>query len=221
MTTTPPTITAPSEADSGRPPADPLAGDATAIDEAPPFEHFSGKWPAMIVLGIAVALVAAMFVAAAFDTGSAPTTTVRSVTLADGTVVRLTTAGDVLAPIVADELPPSDIIGALEVPVGTAQAGGAVDTDQNAGQYDRTMPLSVELDSDEVTETFQVLLPRLGWQVISTGTDPYAAGDTEVLAKRASSDGYYWEAGVVVSPTNNAGTTPFSVRVFQVPDDST
>jgi len=47
-----------------------------------------------------------------------------------------------------------------------------------------------------------------------------------VLAKKAGDDGWYWEVGVIVSPTvfgpsgveATTGTTPFVIRLLQVPD---
>ena len=41
-----------------------------------------------------------------------------------------------------------------------------------------------------------------------------------MLAKRGSGDGFYWEVGAVVSPTTAAGVTPFSVELFELPDDN-
>jgi hypothetical protein len=65
---------------------------------------------------------------------------------------------------------------------------------------------------------------RQGWQVFDQGAAANDPGATEVLGKLAGSDGWYWEMGVVVSPTafgNGAsavGRTDFTVRLFQQSD---
>ena len=43
---------------------------------------------------------------------------------------------------------------------------------------------------------------------------------TEVLVKKGSGDSFYWEVGAAVSPTTSAGTTPFSLELFELPDDN-
>ena len=54
-----------------------------------------------------------------------------------------------------------------------------------------------------------------------------ANGSVEVLAEKAGDDGWYWEAGAVVSPTTfptghgaRAESTDFTLRLFQVSDES-
>ena len=96
---------------------------------------------------------------------------------------------------------------------------GTVNSDQNTEQFDRTVDFTSQLSQDQVVSAFSLLLKDLGWQVVYTGAAPQGtAGTTEVLAKRGSSDGFYWETGVVVSPTTPTGTTPYSVEVIQTPD---
>jgi hypothetical protein len=182
------------------------------------YERMSVRTPAIIVLGIAVFIVVAGVVTSAFtSTGSSKPAT-DSVTIPDGTVVRLTPATVALKSMVSEGQPPSDILGPLAVPAGS-RAVGTVDTDQNANQFDRTVNFTTGLTSDQVVSVFHTLLPRLGWDVTFVGPARQALG-TEVLAKKGSSDSFYWEVGVVVSPTTSAGTTPFSVEVFEQPEDN-
>jgi len=71
----------------------------------------------------------------------------------------------------------------------------------------------------QVVEAYDKLLRAVGWQVIYDGPAPQGvAGSTEVLAKKGSGDGFYWETGVVVSPTTPAGVTAYSVEVLETPD---
>jgi hypothetical protein len=178
------------------------------------------RGPALVVLGIAVGLVILLFVAGLTDTGGGTVAPVASVTIPGGTAVHLDPASGPLGPIESGGQPPADILSALELPTGSQADGNPVDGDKGVGQFDRTMPFVIDMSADQVVATFRVLFPRLGWSVISTGPDAYHPGSTEILAKRGSSDGYYWEAGIVVSPMTAAATTPFSLRLFEVPESA-
>jgi hypothetical protein len=180
------------------------------------------RGPALIVLGIAVLIVVVGLVGSALTSNSSgkATPVLHEVTLSDGTSMTLTPATTALRSLVSEGQPPSDIIGHLVVPAGSRPTGN-VNNDQSAGQYDRTADFATSQAGDEVVDTFKAALPKLGWQVIyagpGLGTDQ---NGTEVLAKRGSSDGYEWEVGVVVSATTATGTTPFSVEVFELSDDT-
>ncbi len=190
------------------------------VDPGAGFQRPSAKWPALIVLGIAVLIVIVGLVGSAISsTGKAPTSTVHQVTLSDGTTMSLTPAATALHSLVADGQPPADIMGNLAVPTGS-RVTGTVNSDQSAGQFDRTVDFATSVTGDEIVDAYKALLPKLGWQVLYVGAGVRnAKSGTEVLAKRGSSDGYYWEVGVVVSPATAAGTTPFSVEVFELSDD--
>jgi hypothetical protein len=183
------------------------------------FEPMSVKGPALIVLGLAVVILLGGVVASAFSsTSSNPTFGLRQVTLPDGTTVALAAGSVKLHTIVSDQQPPSDILGHLGIPQGSVVTG-TINSDQNTEQFDRTVDFTSQLSQDQVVSTFTLVLKDLGWQVVYTGAAPQGTqGSTEVLAKRGSSDGFYWETGVVVSPTTPTGTTPYSVEVIQTPD---
>ncbi len=179
--------------------------------------------PALIVLGIAVVIVVVGLVGSAIVTdtaGKASPTNVHHVTLSDGTLIALTPATTALRSMVTEGQPPWDILDNLAVPSGS-RTTGTVNNAQSAGQFDETVSFATSQAGDEVIDTYKTLLPKLGWQVIYDGPGlGHESSGTEVLAKRGSSDGYDWEVGVVVSPTTAAGTTPFSVEVFELSDDS-
>jgi hypothetical protein len=181
----------------------------------------SVRGPALVVLGIAVFIVVAGVAASALASGNAPTTSLRSVTLPAGTVVPLTPALVAMKRIVNASEPPADIIGNLAVPSGS-QVTHVVNTDQGQAQFDRTVAFTTQLSSGQVVELYRTLLPRLRWRVVyaGPGTGHFGSQGTEVLAKLGSGDGFYWEVGVVVSDTTSAGITPFSVELFELPDDS-
>lgn len=220
----PPELGGPPPAPGGadRPEEGAGGGTPTGVSRVDPdnrtYERMSLRTPAIIVLGIAIFIVAAGVLTSAFTSTGTSKPAAESVTIPDGTVVRLTPATVALKSMVSEGQPPSDILGPLAVPAGS-KAVGTVDIDQNANQFDRTVNFTTGLTSDQVVSVFHTLLPTLGWDVTFVGPARQAQG-TEVLAKKGSSDSFYWEVGVVVSPTNSAGTTPFSVEVFEQPEDN-
>jgi hypothetical protein len=209
---------------SPTPPGDPEPGGSDGPVEVDPehriYQPASVRGPALIVLGIAVFIVVVGTVASALDSGSARATTLHSVTIPDGTQVQLTPATTDLKSIVAAGQPPSDILGNLAVPSGSPIVR-TVDADQGVNQFDRTVYFTTRLSSSQVAEVYRTLLPKLGWKVVYSGDGAgRSAQQTEVLGKRGSGDGFYWEIGAVVSPTTAAGVTPYSLEVYELPDDN-
>jgi hypothetical protein len=196
------------------------ASDAEPVDpEHRSYQRVSARGPALVILGIAVFILLVGVLASALISGSTPTENLGSVTIPDGTVVHLTPATSALHSIVGSGEPPADIVGNLAVPAQSTVTG-TVDSDQNGGQFDRTVSFtSGTLSPPQLVDAFHTLLPKIGWQVIYVGAGARGGSGTQVLAKRGSGDGFYWEVGVVVSPTTSAGVTPFSVELFQLPDD--
>jgi len=184
------------------------------------YQPASVRGPALIVLGIAVFIVVIGTVASALATSGGPTRAPRSVTIAGGTVVHLTPAATAMKSVVSGGQPPADIIGNMVVPAGSPVVR-TLDTDQNATQFDRTVFFTSGLSADEVIDVYRTVLPQMGWKIIyhGDGAQP-GSQSTQVLAKRGSGDGFYWEVGAVVSPTTSAGVTPFSIRVFELTDDN-
>jgi len=189
-------------------------------DEAPgpSYEPMSVRTPALIVLGLAVVILLGGVVAGALTSGTAPTFHLSHVTLADGTVVAVSPATQRFKAIEANGEPPADILGNLGV-LTASRVTGVVNSDQDAAQFDRTVDLSSSLAQDQVSEAYRRLLQASGWNVIYQGPAPQGvAGATELLAKRGSGDGFYWEIGVVVSPTDPSGSTPYTIELFETPD---
>ena len=200
------------------------AGPPAAGPARPARRPGPGMKPALVVLGIAVAIMALFGVGAALS-NSGPGDYVRqpATPLAvPGTPLRAVPAGPALAPIVSGGSPPANVVAALAVPVGV-RAVGVTEHSQNASQYDKAMRFAVPGSQGAVIAFYRAELGRLGWHRSSTGP---AAGRAaiEVLAEKAGNDGWQWEVGVVVSPTafgaGGTETTPFSLRLFQVPDSN-
>ncbi|HXA33398.1 MAG TPA: hypothetical protein VNV87_14170 [Acidimicrobiales bacterium] len=185
-----------------------------------PVARMSLKSPAVIVLVIALVIVIGGITASALTSGTLTTLKVQSVTLSDGTVVHLEPGTQALKPIAGNGEPPADILAAVAVPAG-ATTTGSLNSDQNTTQFDRTVNFTSTLPAFRVHDFYQALFKQLGWKLIGNGPDTYQAGSTQLLAEKGSNDGFYWEAGVVVSPTTSAGVTPFTLRLFEVADPGT
>jgi hypothetical protein len=200
------------------PPPDHGSPDAQEVDpDNRLFQPVSARGPALIVLGIAVFIVVAGVVGSALSSGSGATKpAVTSITVSGGTVP-LTPATQAMKSILSGGQPPADIMDDLAVPTG-AKVLQTIVNDGGVSQFDRTVDFQSDLSSDLVVATYRALLPKMGWHVLSAG--PYKEDSTLVLGKKASNDSFYWEAGVVVSPTTSAGTTPFSIEVFEASDDN-
>jgi len=201
-------------------PGDGGPGDPTPYDpERRTYQRLSLRGPALIVLGIAVVILVGGVVASALASSGSGVLPIHSVTLPDGTDVALVPATTALKPVISSE-PPPDILGSLAVPAGSDRRG-FVNTDQNQTQYDRSVSFTSGLSSDQVVSLYQTVLPKLGWKVTASAPDTATGagtGTVEVLATKGSNDGFYWEAGVVVSPSSSAGVTPFTVHLFERPD---
>ena len=215
MTTTSPR--APLPGDPGAAGGYTESGDTVGDTPAPSYEPMSVKGPALIVLGLAVVILLGGVAGAALSSSSNPTFTIRQVTLSDGTSVALVPATETLHAIVNNGEPPDDIIGNLGIP-RESTVTGVIDSDQHAAQFDRTVKLTSQLAQPQVIEAYRRMVGATGWKVIFQGSAPQAAGATELLATHGSGDGFYWEIGVVVSPTTAAGATPYSVEIFETPD---
>lgn len=185
---------------------------------APSYEPMSVKGPALIVLGLAVVILLGGVAAAALSSSSNPTFSIRQVTLDDGTTVHLVPAAVKLHDIVNNSEPPADIIGNLGI-LQESTVNGVVNSDRHAAQFDRTVRLSSQLAQPQVVEAYRRMLRAVAWKIIYEGPAPQGVpGATEVLAKLGSGDGFYWEVGVVVSPTLPSGTTRYSVEILETPD---
>ena len=205
---------------TSRPRTAEAGGRGDDVPPVPRFEPMSVRGPALIVLGLAVVILLGGTLAAALTTtGPTPAAQVAAVTLSDGTHVTFSPGTIRLRTIVASGQPPSDILANLGV-LTTSTIVGTVDGDQGTTQFDRTVDLQTSaLAQSQVIEAYRLFSESHGWNVIYQGDAPQGvAGSTELLAKKGSSDGFYWEIGVVASPTTATGSTSYSIEVFETPD---
>jgi hypothetical protein len=180
--------------------------------------------PAMIVLGLAV-LILAVFITAGILT-SRPvqiTQTTRHTSAVSGTTMLAVPADRVLAVITLSGEPPSNIINAVSIPVGSVRVSHQ-NNSAAADQYDAQIGLRSDASQGALQAFYLSDMKRQGWQIFEQGPADHDPGATEVLGKQAGSDGFYWEMGAVISSTTFGphapprGDTDFTIRLFQVPD---
>lgn len=189
---------------------------------------------ALIAFGLALLVFTIGLIADGLSSSTAkpPSASVRT---AAGSPLRAAVAGPSLRPITVAGQPPSDIVGALAVPVGTTPVPSSA-KNQGLSSYDRSIELTVAASQSDVITFYRKQLAAQGWSQISSGPPSGAShaptGSIEVLGRHASEDGNYWEVGAVVYPTrftggaassgsaagSGPGRTPFTLRLFVVED---
>jgi hypothetical protein len=206
------------------------AGTAGGTASPPPVApgRPTGIGPAAIVAVIGVVVVA-IFTVLALVTGGGSGKPVHTPTgTVSGTNLQAVAGRAVLGPLVSGGEPPANIVAAVTVPKGTKRTS-VTNAGSGLGQYDRTATMRVAANQDAVYDFFHTQMRRAGWSVSDAG--PARGGrNLEVLGKLGGDDGWYWEMGATVSPTTFANTaagpgtgaesTRFTIRLYQVSDES-
>jgi len=174
--------------------------------------------PALIVVGLALLVVLVFGIGAALTNN--PTPKAPKPAAVKGTGLVAEPAAGTLRPIEILGTPPADVLDALVLPKGTH----VVSHTPWSGSTQYSGDMSFRLDSSQaaLVDFFHTELHAHGWSIISVGGAHDEPGATEVLAQRGSTDGWFWEAGVVVFPTtfSHAGTdlTRFKLELYEMPD---
>ncbi len=184
--------------------------------------------PGMLVLPVvilfALAGVGALLLAGAHGT-SPPATAVRS-----GAPLAATDATAAFKALEHAGEPPADILDQLPVPA-TASVVGTEDHDRGNGVYDRAVKLRIDASYAAVVAFYQTEVGKRHWAVISAGP-PRSGSGHQLLARRASRDGFYWEVAATVwtppappvaAPSATGGApgpaTRFQLRVQEVEEE--
>jgi hypothetical protein len=124
-------------------------------------------------------------------------------------------------PLVVAGEPPGDVLGSVVIPAGSIQTAIPQVGGDPTG-FDHTIDFTSPASEQAIYSYFDHEMTGRGWKVFSKGAPANQPG-VEVLAQRAGSDGWYWEEGVVVSPTafgaNGSQSTRYSVRLYQASED--
>ncbi len=169
-----------------------------------------------IVLLFALAGVGALVLAGAH--GASPPATAGPT----GPVLRGTDSATIFKPLEHAGEPPTDILSQLPVPVA-ASVLGHQNHDRGNGVYDRELDLRVDASYAQVVEFYQTALVSHHWVIISQGP-PRTGTGRQLLARRASSDGFYWEVAATVRPPDaSPGTsttgTPLQLRLLEAEEE--
>ena len=182
--------------------------------------------PAMVVLGLA-ACILVVFVTIGILSSQSPTPVRHGgrPSSVPGIALQAQPAGAALSPIVRSGQPPTNILNAVFVPVGSVRISHR-DLAAQAPQFDSQVVFRSD-DSQAALLAFYAADMRLqGWQVFDRGPAANHPGSLEVLGKLAGTDGYYWEMGAVIAPTTfppggpPRGETDFTLRILQVGDSA-
>jgi hypothetical protein len=202
-----------------------LAGRAEVETLRPPTPGGFSIRPAMIVVGLAVLIVAVFVTLAILSSHSpAPVKTSGAPSAVPGSTLRAEPASDALKPIVGSGEPPSNIVNAVSVPVGSVRISHQNNA-AGAGQFDAQVTLRSSDSQGALLAFFAATMHQDGWQVFDKGAAANNPGALEVLGKLAGTDGYYWELGATIPPTTfghgapPSGETHFTVRLLQQNDD--
>jgi hypothetical protein len=179
--------------------------------------------PALIVGGLAVVILVAFSLGSAFTHTATSTSAVPKGTFAvKGSSLRAVSAKKGLSAIEIEGQPPSNVVEAITLPVGAVRGPS---TNPGAGAtYDQEVQFSVGASEAAVLGFYRIEMKHFGWQIVTSGAASHQAGQ-QIVGQLAGDDGYYWELGVIVSPTTfgstgTTDTTRFTLRVLQVDDQN-
>lgn len=176
------------------------------------------KW-AMLVPLCALGVLATFIVINSLDSPgpSSSTTTIPALKKVSG----LTAASaSPFAPYVENGEPPPDILTAVVIPTDTSTPS-VVKNQGEATSYDRTLAFTSTASAAALYSFFRSEMAGHGWKIFSTGA-PVGQRGVEVLSQKAGSDSWYWEEGVIISPTTFSATgaqsTKVTLRLYQASD---
>lgn len=173
------------------------AGDARTGTQAqaPKWMRPPSLKPALFLLGIILFILAAGMTASALDQPSTkPPSKAQSTRIA--TLSKMVRLGQ----------PPDDILEAVPLPPG-AKVLSTQNVSRGIGLYSEKAQIVTSLATQEILPFYNAQLMKNGWSILSKDASvPNQPGMIATLAKHPSSDGYYWEIGVI-APNASAGAS--------------
>ncbi len=174
----------------------------------PPLTTTTSILPAMLVVGVALGTLVIFLI---IDLVTSPRVTPSSprVAIVGGMGLDAHNAG--LRACQSPGTPPSNISGALVLPVSTHSQGAAVHANSGAGDYDCLRHFTTRTSAGALLGFYEAHLESQGWSLFSTGTSHALA---QMLFQKAGSDTFYWVAGVTVNSSSN-GRLSWTFRIYQ------
>ena len=178
----------------------------------------------MVAIVLVISLFGFVFAAVG---GKPPKTTAPSGGAVGGTGLSPAASTPLFRQISSGGDPPADVLKALVVPAG-ATVKGHERSDAGLELYDGTVTLDVAASRAKTVTFYRTELKAGGWSV--SGPDTTADGKhTELFGTRPSTDGYYWEVAVVLTPAGpsltpalngdlSAGETTLALTLFEQND---
>lgn len=179
----------------------------------PPLTTTTSIWPAAAVLILAVVVLGSfMLINAISDTGVKSTTTTTIPVVVGG--LATDSSSNLLENCQQPDNPPSDISGALLLPVGTQSTGPTQLPNEGAGDFDCYRPLETSAGYAALLDYYQTQLEAQGWNLFSKGA---IDGKPQSLFQKGGSDGFYWVVGITVN-SSTTSTTNWTYTIYQNSD---
>lgn len=198
----------------------------TGTAEAAEWAPRPGLGPAAIVAAIA-AVVLGGGIAASLLTASSKPVAGAPLGRLPGVGLAAVAAAPAIAHIRAGGNPPSDVTAAVVLPSGSVYTGRR--PYNGVSQYSATIEVRVGATASQVASFYRAELSHLGWSQIET-VAPASGTGKEILARHASSDGWYWGIGVTVRSSSpliapalagadqHAPTSTLSLSLYEIAD---
>jgi hypothetical protein len=177
--------------------------------------------PALVVGALALVILVTFSIGAALTKHATPTRPLKTgPTRVPGSSLLAVPASGALRPIETGGEPPGNVLDDITLPKGSVFSRAA-----NPGlgaTYDEEASFSVDASQGAVLGFYQAELAHFGWHTVTSGAAEHQPG-RQIVGEIAGDDGFYWELGVVVSPSTFADggktdVTRFTLRVLQVQD---
>jgi hypothetical protein len=192
--------------------------------ETLPHQNKRPLLPGMVVLGLAVVVLGFFGTFSLIFGNSSVPPPLRTLNngVIPGTHLRAEGAESLFQPIEQAGTPPSDVLQSLYLPLHSHYESRTAPT-SNTDQYDATITFSCPCSEQTLITFFHYVLKKAPWSFLSQGPATNKHTSTQLLSQISSSDGWYWEVGAIISPTQFVGKkqldkTTFSVRIYEVPD---
>jgi hypothetical protein len=182
--------------------------------------------PALVLLAVAIVISGAGAIFALLGTSGPPAPAVHPGVLVGRTGLSVASATADFKSVTAGGEPPADILSALVVPAGSRLTNAAI-VGSGLELYDARVTIHVDAKTSRVLSFYRDELRALGWT--DRTSSQTAQRGTELLAEHPSSDGFYWEVGVVVNRATTsvspalggasvAAASAVELRLFEVND---
>lgn len=180
--------------------------------------------PALVVVGIALAVLVGGF-ALALAGGRHASPGGPAIRRVSGVALPARSAAALLRGVSRGGEPPADVASALVVPAASVLLH-ANRPPPAVNLYSGTVTLSVAAPAREVVTFFRRELPSRRFAVVALDATADGRG-TSIFARYPSNDGFYWEAGIVVTPAaaaitpalgGGAPTSTVSLTVLELDD---